>query len=131
MQIRWKQRFENFQKAFFNLQEVTQMNENKLSNLEKEGVIQRFKVLIELSWKTMKDFLESEGFEPKSPKETVRQALSYGLINEAQKWLEALQRRNVTSHTYDAQGLEENLSYILEEFYPLVESLHSQLKAKL
>ena len=131
MQIRWKQRFENFQKAFFNLQEVTQMNEDKLSNLEKEGVIQRFKVLIELSWKTMKDFLESEGFEPKSPKETVRRALSYGLINEAQKWLEALQRRNVISHTYDAQGLEENLSYILEEFYPLVESLHSQLKAKL
>lgn len=128
---RWKQRFKHFQKAYFNLDEVIKMERNNFSSLEKEGIIQRFEVLIELSWKVCKDFLENEGFEIKSPKESIRQGFAYGLISDAQGWLRALERRNITSHTYDSESLDENVEYILFEFYPLVESLHSRLKVRL
>ncbi len=77
---RLKQRFAFFQRAFLNLNEVKEQENRAFSNLEKEGIIQRFKVLIELCWKMLKDFLENEGFMVKSPKESVRKAFEYGLL---------------------------------------------------
>ncbi len=80
--LRWRQRFLYFKKAYNNLSEVVYMQDKTFSNLEKEGIIQRFMVLIELSWKVLKDFLEYEGFSIKSPKETIRDAFSFGLISD-------------------------------------------------
>lgn len=70
--IRWKQRFENFEKAFKKLEEA--VNEGELNELERNGLIQRYEFTIELAWKTLKDFLQDEGFKLKSPKDVVRQA---------------------------------------------------------
>jgi len=56
--IRWKQRFENFSKAFKTLKmgvEVEQPNK-----LEQQGIIQSFEFTFELAWKTTKDYLESK-----------------------------------------------------------------------
>lgn len=128
---RLHQRFEHFQRAYLNLEEVVNMGRDDFSNLEKEGIIQRFEVLIELCQKVIKDFLESEGFTPKSPKECIRQAYTYGLINTPEEWLEALERRNITSHTYDSKLLDENVGYILFSFSSLVQNLYLSLKAKL
>lgn len=131
MHKRFKQRFEFFQRAFLNLNEVKEQENRIFSNLEKEGIIQRFEVLIELSWKVLKDFLENEGFEVKSPKESIRRAFEYELLQDCEKWLEALEMRNITSHTYTQSALDENVRYILDEFYPLVRDLYHTLKAYL
>lgn len=128
---RFKQRFEFFQRAFLNLNEVKEQENRAFSNLEKEGIIQRFKVLIELCLKVLKDFLESESFEVKSPKESIRRAFEYELLQDCEKWLEALQMRNVTSHTHTQSVLDENVRYILDTFYPLVRDLYHTLKAYL
>lgn len=129
--LRFQQRFEHFQRAYLNLEEVVNMGRDDFSNLEKEGIIQRFEVLIELCWKVIKDFLESEGFTPKSPKECIRQAYTYGLISNPEEWLQALERRNITSHTYDSKLLDENVEYILSSFSHLAQNLYLSLKAKL
>lgn len=131
LSIRFQQRFENFEKAYLNLDEVVNMGRDDFSSLEKEGIVQRFEVLIELCWKVIKDFLESEGFTPKSPKECVRQAYAYGLINNPEAWIEALERRNIASHTYNSQFLDENVEYILFTFSHLAQALYLSLKAKL
>jgi len=48
--IRWIQRFSNFRKAFGKLNEVAEIVAiNDLSDLEKEGLIQRFEYTHELS----------------------------------------------------------------------------------
>ena len=126
--LRFQQRFEHFQRVYLNLEEVVNMGRDDFSSLEKEGIIQRFEVLIELCWKVIKDFLESEGF---TPKECVRQAYAYGLINNPEEWIEALERRNITSHTYDSKLLDENVEYILSSFFSLAQNLYLSLKAKL
>ena len=59
--IRWKQRFDNFDRAFVLLREVYERKLDSLSRLEKEGAIQRFEVAFELAWKTIKDYLEESG----------------------------------------------------------------------
>ena len=60
--IRWKQRFNHFEKAFNLLKSVFEDRKiEELSLLEKEGVVQRFEYTYELVWKTLKDYLEYNG----------------------------------------------------------------------
>ena len=55
--IRWQQRFSNFQKALEQLEKAINLSEEReLSNLEKQGLIQAFEFTHELSWNVMKDF---------------------------------------------------------------------------
>ena len=60
--IRWKQRFQNFDRAFVLLRDALENGPAALNQLEKEGVIQRFEYCFELAWKTIKDYLEEGGF---------------------------------------------------------------------
>lgn len=94
---------------------------------------QRFEILVELSWKVLKDFLENEGFLISSPKDAIRQAFSSKLfgVDIADKWLESLNIRNLTSHTYTQDALDKNVRFILDEFLPLVKNLQQILKGKL
>lgn len=130
---RFRQRFEVFDKAFLNLDELKARDFSSFSTLEKEGIIQRFEILVELSWKVLKDFLENEGFLIVSPKDAIRQAFSSKLfgVDIADKWLESLNIRNLTSHTYTQDALDKNVRFILDEFLPLVKNLQQILKGKL
>lgn len=130
---RFRQRFEVFDKAFLNLDELKARDFSSFSTLEKEGIIQRFEILVELSWKVLKDFLENEGFLISSPKDAIRQAFSSKLfgVDIADKWLESLNIRNLTSHTYTQDALDKNVRFILDEFLPLVKNLQQILKGKL
>lgn len=130
---RFRQRFEVFDKAFLNLDELKARDFSSFSTLEKEGIIQRFEILVELSWKVLKDFLENEGFLISSPKDAIRQAFSSKLfgVDIADKWLESLNIRNLTSHTYTQDALDKNVRFILDEFLPLVKNLQQTLKGKL
>ena len=130
--IRWRQRFQNFEKAFLLLNEISDKEINSFSSLEKEGIVQRFEILIELSWKVLKDYLENEGYdEVKNGKQAIRQAFQDEIITNAEDWMDALKRRNLTSHTYDEKILKETVNYILNEFYPIVRDLYQKLKTKL
>ncbi len=57
--IRWKQRFQNYRKAFASLQKF--VNKGELSELEKQGLIKAFEYTYELVWNTLKDFLTYKG----------------------------------------------------------------------
>ena len=59
--IRWKQRFQNFDRGFALLRQAMEHGPSALNQLEKEGAIQRFEYYFELAWKTLKDFLEEGG----------------------------------------------------------------------
>ena len=59
--IRWIQRFDNFEKAFLRLKEA--MDTSELTELERNGLVQRFEFTLDLSWKVMKDFLEEKGLK--------------------------------------------------------------------
>ena len=60
--IRWKQRFANFEKAFITLKKAVLEIKNP-SDIEKEGTIQRFEFTHELAWNVMKDFLKEKGIQ--------------------------------------------------------------------
>lgn len=88
MDIRWQQRYNNFRKALAKLSEVLKkMQTEPLSELEKEGMIQRFEYTFELAWKTLQEFLKEKGYiEIAGPNATLTQALTDGYISDAEGW---------------------------------------------
>lgn len=120
--IRWKQRFQNFEKAFFQFEKaVLQIDE--LSTLEKEGLIQRFEYTFELAWKTLKDFLESENVEAKFPREVIKKGFQYEIISNGEVWMEMLENRNLMTQTYDEGIFESAVELAVRSFYSEIKRL--------
>lgn len=126
--ILWKQRFNNFEKAFNLLKSVFEEREiNELSLLEQEGVIQRFKYTYELAWKTLKDYLEYNGSLNNidiSPRNIFKEAYSAKIIKSQDDFIDMMLSRNLLSHTYDfvkfkeiIKRIENNYLKILNELY--------------
>ncbi len=121
--IRWKQRFQNFERAVFSLKEA--IDKEELNELERNGLMQRFEFTIDLAWKVMKDFLEEEGFAFKpSPKETFRQAQQALYIDYAQELIDGLNLRNELSHDYDFDTFIEAEHSLRNETFPILEKLY-------
>lgn len=118
LDIRWKQRFENYAKAVALVEEALARGAAALSQLEKEGLMQRFEYTVELGWKTMKDFLVEGGaqLETLTPKAVVSAAWQAKIIAEGQVWVDMLVHRNMLSHRYDEQAVAE-VAAALEDRY--------------
>lgn len=71
----------------------------------RDGVIQRFKIAMDLSWKLMQRALKeiyqiNEGILL-SNKDIFRQAAKHRLLDDTEAWLGHYEARNKTSHIYD------------------------------
>jgi len=129
--IRWKQRFSNFEKALLKLSEVIEKKEI-LSDLEKEGLIQRFEFTHELSWQVMKDFLIYDGIQNIiGSRSAVREAYNKGIISNGEIWMEMIESRNRTSHTYLESILESEYNKITKNYYPLFIEFQTKMKSLL
>ncbi|MFD1677944.1 nucleotidyltransferase substrate binding protein [Alicyclobacillus fodiniaquatilis] len=123
--IRWRQRFENYQKSYHLIEKYAQHHlENEL---ERAGLIQLFEVTFELAWKVLKDYLEAEGYNVKSPRETIKTAFQAGIIEEGHIWIDALSSRNLTTHTYDEATAEKLVQDIGEIYFPELRKLYEKL----
>ncbi len=128
--IRWKQRFQNFDRAFVLLREAMDKGPSALNQLEKEGVIQRFEYCFELAWKCMKDYLERSGFvfAIATPRQVLKDAFAAKLLVDGQVWIDMLDHRNLLSHTYDLTGFEKAVEAIHTRYLAAIEQLHDYLQ---
>lgn len=126
--IRWKQRFEHFSKAY-RLLEATQARA-ELNEAEQAGLIQFFEMTFELGWKLLKDYLEEQGFQISSPRDSIKTAFQSGLIEDGTIWLQALKDRNLTVHTYNQALAEELSARIRQEYFPNLKALYQLFHEK-
>ena len=125
--IRWMQRFQNFEKALSHLDVALQLKDPDI--LQKAGIIQFFEMSYELAWNTIKDYLEMQGFfDVKSPRDAFKKAFEIGLIEDGHSWMDLLLDRNLTSHAYDEEKATEVEKLIHQKYYPLLHQLHLTLK---
>ena len=95
----------------------------------RDSAIQRFEFCMDLTWKTLKTYLEDiHGVIVKSPKETLRAAYQQGLIDIDQSWIEYVDLRNETVHTYN-EVLAEKTYQALPAFLDLLNSLNTKLQS--
>jgi nucleotidyltransferase substrate binding protein (TIGR01987 family) len=126
--IRWIQRYANFQKALEQLQRF--VGKEDLNEMEEQGLIQAFEYTFELAWKTLQDLLEEEyGYtETRGPRPVIMQAFSDGVITRGEQWMEMLKDRNRTVHTYDEAIAKEIIASVKNEYIQLFKALNNKFQ---
>lgn len=127
---RWQYRFDNYSRAFSLLREAVELQQKRpLSDLEKEGVIQRFEYTWELAWKTIKDYLENEGvvLEKITPKAVIVAAFEARIIIGKEHWMRALDDRNRMSHVYSRIVFAGIVNNIEQGYLSLFDQLYEKL----
>ncbi len=129
--IRWLQRYSNFHKACQRLLEVTECYNSidDLSELEQEGLVQRFEYTFELSWKVMQDLLIYKGYDfMLGPNGTLKMAFEDGLISDHDGWRQMAKSRNMLSHVYDEEEADAIVKLIFDRYASLLKSLDNKLE---
>ena len=123
--VRWKQRFRNFERAFVLLRQAMENGPAALNQLEKEGVIQRFEYCFELAWKTVKDYLKEGGLvlAAASPRQILEGAFSAKIIGDGQVWIDMLNHRNLLSHTFDCTVFDKAVEAIHVRYLAAIDQL--------
>lgn len=112
----------DLKKAFSKLKESASRNPD--DDIVIDATIQRFEFTYELSWKLMKAYLEYNGnLEATSPRKAIKESFKEGLIEDGAQWLDMLQDRNRTSHTYDENCAIEIFNNIKEVYIEIFQKL--------
>ena len=124
------EKFSDYRRASDRLNEATKI---KIDNdIVYDGVIQRFEFSFELSWKLMKMYLEYVGIsEIRSPRATIREAYSYGLIEDGEQWIDMMIDRNKTSHLYDQEEAKLIYNKVKSTYNLLLSDLANALEKEL
>ena len=131
--IRWQQRFSNFKKAMQKLNEVvTTRTIDQLSELEREGLIQRFEYTYELAWKTLQDLLRMKGYvDIAGPNPVIAQAFQDGYLENGEVWKKMKLSRELSSHTNDETTAEDIAESISSSYYYILKDLQERLEKEL
>ncbi len=145
--IRWEQRFSNFNKALSKLEESVEyikhnfladedeLDSNDLGHvvdeLIKEGLIQRFEYTHELAWNVMKDYALFHGNSTVGgSRDATREAYKLQIIDNADTWMDMIQSRNKTSHTYNESIANEIFGKIINDYFPLFSNFRKRMEEK-
>jgi len=129
--IRWKQRFENFNRALCKLQSFAQQEKETTTDINQVALIGAFEFTFELGWKTLKDYLDFGGVQVSLPREVIKQAFHHTLIEDGETWIKMLEDRNILSHVYDEQKAYAAIQSIHTYYIPALVQAHGFLHSKL
>jgi CRISPR-associated protein Cmr2 len=125
MRERVKRYFTDFEKAFLNLKEAVTIAKTDLGI---DGTIKRFELCYELSWKLIKEYLADKGLIVKNPRDTFREAVKNGIIENEEGWMEMIEDRNFLVHTYSSEESRTVYERIKSTYIKLFESLYKKIK---
>ncbi|WP_372948738.1 nucleotidyltransferase substrate binding protein [Mariniphaga sp.] len=128
--IRWKQRFSNYKKAFEQLTEFIEKGD--LNKFEEQGLIQAFEYTFELAWNLIKDYFEYQGEQAiTGSRDAFRLAFKRGLISDGESWMDMIASRIKSSHTYHEETAEEIVRKINDVYFDLFSQLYQKMKSLL
>ena len=120
---------ENLKNAMKRLEAALEYDPEVL-DIALDAVIQRFEFTFEIAWKSVKLAAKAVGYDCKSPKGCLKLAYKMGWIKDEESWLELLEARNLTSHTYDqeiAMDIYETVKANFQVFGSLLRELREEV----
>ncbi len=93
-------------------------------NVFRDACIQRFEYCIELAWKLSMRLL---GSTTAAAKPAVREMARNNLIQNPSEWIDFIEARNNTSHTYDEE-VAAKVFLQIQKFLPHVQALLAELQ---
>ena len=98
------------------------------------GLLSKFKLAFDLSWKLMKDVLVQRygivDWPKGSPREAIEQAAYNGIIEDDARWNEMRLMRNELSHNYNAEFAMTCARTVLDEWIPFLRAFGEGINAK-
>jgi nucleotidyltransferase substrate binding protein (TIGR01987 family) len=126
--LRWKESLLTLERALNKLGDILQ-EPLTTHDYVLDATIQRFEFTIELFWKSLKHLLALKGVIVTFPKDCLQKAYADGWIDNEQLWLDMLEDRNLTSHTYKEEYAREIYAHI-RLYYPEMKKVFDVLKTK-
>jgi len=128
--IRWKQRFFNYKMALSQLQEFIEKKE--LSKMEEQGLIKAFEYNFELAWNVIKDYYEYQGVtDIQGSRDAFRLAFKRGLIEDGETWMDMIDSRIQTTHTYNEKVARKIAQDIIQRYYGRFQRLKEKLEEQM
>lgn len=125
-----REKLEDFSKALNRLKEALERDQS--DDIVLDAVIQRFEFTYELSWKLIKAYMSYSGIaDVKTPRQAFKEAFAAGLIDEGDVWLEMLDDRNLTSHTYDQGTARRIYERVKDRYYPAMSRLKEAISREI
>lgn len=122
------QRFSNYRKALGQLEKF--IVKGDLSELEEQGLIKAFEYTYELGWNTLKDYLEYQGIgNIIGSRDTIREAFKAEIIDNGEQWMQMLQSRNLTSHSYNEKTADEIVEAVSKVYFTAFKKLEQKLES--
>ncbi len=118
-------RLKSFREAVERLEEALSLPKDAVV---RDSSIKRFELCFELSWKVIQSFLRDRGLDCRSPRDCFREAFSYGLLTQEEVWVQMVQDRNLSVHTYN-EGLADQLYARLPGYLPAYRQLLEELRS--
>ena len=124
---RFLERKSEFEKALARLEELLEQKEDEIVI---DATLHRFEFTFELSWKTIKDYLEYQGIVENigSPREIIKLAFKHQIIEDGEGWIEMMLARNSLSHIYDEQTSRNIYKEIKEKYIKLLQEFKRKLE---
>lgn len=113
---------EQYEKALQRLKEAVEKAKDG-DELKQDGAIQRFEFTFELMWKTLKVYFAYMGKRLANPRDTLQEAFRQQFFTDEQLFLDMLDDRNTSTHTYDFATTRRIFSHIESRYLSAMESL--------
>ena len=110
-------------KALLRLAEALKQPEN---DFVRDAAIQRFEFCFELAWKAIQSAARLEGQDCSSPRTAFSTAWRDGWLSDETAWLDMLDERNKTSHTY-REAMAKEVFDNLPRHLPHLNQLHQEI----
>ncbi|MCP9818600.1 nucleotidyltransferase substrate binding protein [Synechococcus sp. Cruz-9H2] len=129
--VRWRQRFDNFERALQVLERgVALARQRPLTELEQQGLIQSFEFTHELAWNLLKDYLQHQGITGLiGSRDATRLAFQNALISDGEGWMAMIKARNQSSHTYNLEQAQAIARDVIDCYAPLFGALRNRFSA--
>ncbi len=128
--IRWTQRFANYQKALAQLSRFVQQVD--LNEMEQQGLIKAFEYTFEMAWLTIKDFYKNQGeADIQGSRDAFRLAFGRELIADGETWMAMIKSRQLTVHTYNPDTAEEVSTAVKGRYHKAFKDLEAALLSHL
>jgi nucleotidyltransferase substrate binding protein (TIGR01987 family) len=126
---RLREKLTNYNKALQRLEEALAVKNP--DTFIYDAVIKRFEFTYELAWRLMKSYIEYQGgADVRFARDVFREAYAKGLIKEGEVWLQMLQDRDISSHTYDeeeSKRIYERVKKYWQHFSDLAQDIEKGL----
>ena len=99
------------------------------SQLERDGIVQRFEIAYEQTWKAAQRVLRDNEIFAETPKDVFRELGRIGWIDNVEAWISFQKSRNETSHEYGEKLAQKSFA-LAKEFLPIGSTLLKILTAK-